>query len=290
MKIWHHGLLAMLCLLTPSAPASDISPDCEPAADNPAKLVLIIDDIGHRFDTGMDAVALPGKVNLAVLPYTPHGRNLAAAAFDAGKEVLLHVPMSALDGSPLGLGGLSTGQSEQDFRDTLAAALETVPHARGVNNHMGSELTQKPMQMGWVMQELQQRQLYFVDSRTISRTVAARTAASYEVPHLSRRIFLDNELDREAIDYQFQLLRGEALNKGVAVGIGHPHRVTLDYLQEALPQLSCDGVELALVSEVLFEEEPLQVVQSEPDLDPPLGHIGLGFGYSILTEVEDTGR
>jgi polysaccharide deacetylase 2 family uncharacterized protein YibQ len=286
---WQSGLLALLFLLTTPTWATEESASCRPAHTKVSKIVLIIDDIGHRFDTGMAAVALPGKLNLAVLPYTPHAHNLASAAFDAGKEVMLHVPMSAMDGRPLGPGGLSTGLSEEDFRQTLVAALEEVPYARGINNHMGSELTQMPLQMGWVMEELQERELYFVDSRTIGRTVAARTAAHYEVPHLSRRIFLDNELDSEAIHYQFQLLLDEAVDKGVAVGIGHPHHVTLDYLQDALPELHCHGVELALVSEVVFEEQPETLALSEPDLNAPLRHVSLGLGYSVLPEMEDTG-
>jgi polysaccharide deacetylase 2 family uncharacterized protein YibQ len=124
---WQSGLLALLFLLTTPTWATEESASCRPAHTKVSKIVLIIDDIGHRFDTGMAAVALPGKLNLAVLPYTPHAHNLASAAFDAGKEVMLHVPMSAMDGRPLGPGGLSTGLSEEDFRQTLVAALEEVP-------------------------------------------------------------------------------------------------------------------------------------------------------------------
>jgi len=126
-----------------------------------------------------------------------------------------------------------------------------VPYASGVNNHMGSELTTLPLQMGWLMQALLRRDLSFVDSRTSAQTVAASTASAYGVPNLSRSVFLDNQPSEAAVRGQFGKLLRRAERDRVAVGIGHPYPVTVAVLQQALPRLPCRGVELALVSEVL---------------------------------------
>lgn len=256
------------------------------------RLVLIIDDVGYRLGPGQAAIALPGKLTLSVLPYTPHGRRLAKAAFEAGKEVMLHAPMSSLSGVPLGRGGLTDRLPEAEFRATLDATLDQLPHVRGVNNHMGSDLTQRERQMGWVMSVLRERGLYFIDSRTTALTVAAGMAERYAVPHLSRKVFLDNERDAEAIDRSFRRLLREVEREGLAVGIGHPHPETIAYLRAELPKLACRGIELALVSEVLGDGKgelpgrpPLP-----PDFDAPLRHVGLGLRDGVLPEVEDTGR
>ena len=66
-----------------------------PSADLPA-LVIVIDDIGHRLDTGRRSAHLPGRITLAVLPFTPHGAQLALAGKATGKEIILHAPMSSL--------------------------------------------------------------------------------------------------------------------------------------------------------------------------------------------------
>ncbi len=244
-------------------------------------------------------VALPGKVNLAVLSHTPHAEELAQAGFEAGKEIMLHAPMSNAGGTRLGPGGLTPLLSREEFDRTLSENIDSIPHVRGINNHMGSELTTLPLQMGWVMQTLVRRDLYFVDSRTNAETVAAKTARDYSVPHLSRSVFLDNEISEAAITTQFHLLVRRAEQEGLAVGIGHPYPETARVLAQEMPSLKCRGIELALVSEVLQRQWDLPEGStpaeddynpaSEPNFNIPLGHVGFGLRHSVLAEVENTG-
>lgn len=218
-------------------------------------LVIIIDDIGHHLAPGKAAIDLPGKLNIAILPYTPHAKILAERAHRSGKEIMLHTPMSTIGSIPLGRGGLTTELSEAEFRNTLAKSLEQIPYVRGINNHMGSALTQQRLQMGWVMEELQERDLYFVDSRTSHETVAANTAEDYGVPNLSRQVFLDNERNTAAISDKIRELLHLVDTKGMAVAIGHPYPETIRQLRKMLPLLEAKGIKLAYVSE-LFQPIP----------------------------------
>ena len=240
------GLLALLALF----PGMTTQADSVPPVTLPT-VVLIIDDIGHRVDTGMRAIALPGKVNLAILPHTPGARILAERASAAGKEVILHSPMSNVHSKPLGPGALTGDMTQQVFRDTLLESLRAMPHVRGVSNHMGSQLTGQRQPMMWLMQELGPLGLYFVDSRTSINTVAANTAAEFEIPYLSRQVFLDNDATTAAIASRFEELLELASREGMAVGIGHPYPSTLNYLHKTLPTLRARGYQLALVSEVV---------------------------------------
>ncbi len=223
-------------------------------ADSVPTLVIIIDDIGNNLASGIRAVELPGKLNLAVLPHTPNSTVLARLAATTGKEVILHAPMSNLHNKALGPGALTDQMNESEMRQALIHDIESTPNIRGVSNHMGSQLTSMRAPMEWLMQELRSRQLYFVDSRTTVHTLAATIAREQGVPHLSRHVFLDNEPNRAAIHRQFQLLLKQADSEGLAVAIGHPYPETLDYLQEALPALRAGGYRLALISEVLSPE------------------------------------
>ncbi|RLQ23537.1 divergent polysaccharide deacetylase family protein [Seongchinamella sediminis] len=295
---WHSLLAWLLALALPASADADGPCDTAPpagiaASTARASLVLIIDDLGHRRRQGLAMVNLPGKLNLAILPHTPFGPELAEAGFAAGKEILLHAPMSNAGGVPLGAGGLTAALPREEFDRILAENINAVPHIRGVNNHMGSELTTQPLQMGWVMQALLRRDLYFIDSRTNAATVAAQTAADYQVPHLSRSVFLDNETAPAAISAQFDRLLALAERDGVAVGIGHPYPSTAEFLAAALPALKCRGIELALVSEILARqaqrERPGGGPGSEPDFDAVPGHVSLGLGYGVLAEMEDAG-
>jgi uncharacterized protein len=302
-------ILAGLLLLAVTAPtvaanhwtdACASPPPAGLAAPAPrVTMVLIIDDLGYQLSNGMAMVELPGKVNLAVLPYTPHAERLAEAGYAAGKEIMLHAPMSNEGNMPLDEGGLSPAMPREEFDRTLAGALDAVPHVKGVNNHMGSELTQLPLQMGWLMQTLLRRDLYFVDSRTSVKTVAATTATAYSVPNLSRTVFLDNERSPEAIRAHFDRLVNLAEKNKLAVGIGHPYPETSAVLREAIPSLRCRGIELAYVSEVVehatADEPTVPPAEnaykplSEPDFYAPLSHIGFGLGDGVFAEMKDTG-
>lgn len=216
-----------------------------------AIVVIIIDDLGNNLDLGIQAINLPGNISYAILPHTPNAAALANAVSAANKEVLLHAPMSNQQHQPLGPGGLTYKMNKKDFIKTLRNAIDATPHVRGVSNHMGSQLTTMPEQMKWLMEELTRQNLYFVDSRTSVETVAAQTAERYSIPYLSRNIFLDNKPEASAIDLQFKRLLKKARQDGLAVGIGHPYKETLAYLEKMLPTLGARGYKLALASEAM---------------------------------------
>ena len=221
-----------------------------------AQLVLIIDDIGDNLALGRRAADLPGAVALAVLPHTPHGHYLAQRAHRHGKDILLHLPMSNHGGRDPGPGALNAAMDRAGFAATLAAGLDGVPHVRGVNNHMGSELTELPRQMSWLMRELQRRQLYFVDSRTTPHTAAERQARLHGLPHLRRHVFLDHKRCPRHIAERFEMLVEHARQTGLAVGIGHPYPETLALLERRLPGLMLRGVTLVSPSQLLTPPPP----------------------------------
>jgi polysaccharide deacetylase 2 family uncharacterized protein YibQ len=128
---------------------------------------------------------------------------------------------------------------------------------------MGSDLTRRRQQMAWLMRDLRWQDLYFVDSRTNRETVAATVAAEFNVPHLSRHVFLDNVRTAEAIGERFAALLQKAEEEGLAVAIGHPYPETIAFLRESLPLLQEQGIELLSVSEALAREQPVVIASSD---------------------------
>ena len=213
---------------------------------------LIIDDLGDRLDDGKRAIALPGNVTYSILPQTTFSRRLAELAHNRDREVMLHQPMQAISDAPMGPGGLSLHMTHQEFISTLRANLDSVPHASGLNNHMGSLLTRHPGQMGWLMHELwQQGDLYFVDSTTTSQTVALKVALEHHLPGLRRNIFIDHNRSDAAIRAQFERFVAQAKTVGNSLAIAHPYPETLLVLEEMLPTLTEQGIELIPVSELI---------------------------------------
>ncbi|MGN8259823.1 divergent polysaccharide deacetylase family protein [Pseudomonas sp. SMSB3] len=248
-----HWLFLLCCLLAGVAQAAPVSK---------AYLSIIIDDLGQSSERDNRTLALPGPITMAIMPDTPHASDFARQAHKAGKTVILHMPMDPATGPYAWHPGIAL----EELSRRLDAALNKVPFAAGINNHMGSRMTAQREPMTWLMAELQRRQLFFVDSRTSAATVAAAQAQAQGLAHVSRDVFLDDVRTPEAIAGQLQQGIALARKQGSAVLIGHPYPQTLAVLEQALPQLQHQGVQLIGLQQMIAERGNLAM--------PAHGHKG----------------
>lgn len=241
LRLWQFCRGSLLLLATAAASA----------LDPPARIVLIIDDMGYSSALGQRALQLPGRITYSFLPFTPAAVELANDAHAGGKEVMLHAPMAAQRGNRLGPGALIPDMGVVEFQTVTQRIIDAVPHIRGVNNHMGSELTGQVEPMQWLMADLSRHGLYFVDSRTNPYSVAQKVAALNGIAHLRRDVFLDHEDSAAHIEQQFRLLLSRARQQGLAVGIGHPRPATLAVLEKMLPTIEQSGTTLVFASQAV---------------------------------------
>ncbi len=222
-------------------------------AQSAPRIAIIIDDLGYHLAAGQRAVALPGPVACAILPGTPRSTQLAQAAWQSGKEVLLHLPMQSMHlHGAMEPGSITLDTTRQGLAHTFANALATVPFAVGVNSHRGSLLTRHPGHMSWLMEEiLMAGGLYFVDSYTTHRSVALQIASEQGVPAIKRDVFLDSDPAPEMVEREFERLKALARENGLAVAIGHPYPATLGFLERAIPRLVEEGIELVPLRELI---------------------------------------
>lgn len=217
------------------------------------RLAIIIDDLGHDLPALREILQLHYPLTLSVIPNLPDSAEAANEAHSHGDEVLLHLPMQAIEADaktePV---ELRVGMNSNQVDKILGAMLETVPHAAGVNNHQGSRATADPALMNDLMAALQRRGLFFVDSRTTKETVAFDTAEKRGVRAAFRNAqFLDDTPAAAAILAQLDRAEADARRKGWAVTIGHPHAATIAVLREELPKIEAKGIKLVFVSEVV---------------------------------------
>jgi hypothetical protein len=170
---------------------------------------------------------------------------------------MLHLPMEPSDPAKMheGLEAQETFLLHTDspavLREKVRAALDRVPMARVVNNHMGSSLTRDEIAMTAVMTELAARQREFLDSRTIGDTVAQSRAEALGISAGAREIFLDHEPTVAAIEAALDEAARLAVDHPV-VAIGHPSDAMVEVLQRRLPALGADGIGIFPVSTVMM--------------------------------------
>ena len=112
-----------------------------PRPDSP-EIVIIIDDIGYEGQHLDRAMSIDPNLNFAVLPNSTRASDVAQRLNDRGFEVLCHLPMEPRNGSMWpGNNAVLTSMTDSEIAEATRANIAAVPHARGVNNHMGSRAT-----------------------------------------------------------------------------------------------------------------------------------------------------
>lgn len=200
-------------------------------------VAIVIDDVGMTPIRAARAIALKAPVTLAFLPYAPGIAPMALEARRKGHEIMVHMPMEALDRrEDPGPQALLTSLSPDALARRIDWNLSQIDGYVGLNNHMGSRFTADPAGMELVMHEVARRGLLYLDSRTTGDSRAPEIAARFGVPLLRRDVFLDNVVEPAAIRKQLETLLRVARRQGAAIAIGHPHASTLAVLERWLEE------------------------------------------------------
>lgn len=207
-------------------------------------LSLVIDDIGYSLSRGQAAIKLEGDHTYAIIPGASNSHKLANLARQLGKEIILHLPLqSSRPSAPSEPNALNESMDENQLTRNMVLMLSEFPGIRGINNHMGSHLTEISYFMRPIMDSIRRHspKLYFLDSRTTPRSIAYSEAVSSGLDSISRDVFLDNQHNNiESIRLQYQIWLEKARQRGSAVAIGHPHLNTIQFLRENLPEAAKD--------------------------------------------------
>lgn len=229
-------------------------------------IAIVIDDLGVNRKMTKEVLDLPAPLTASFLYYADDLPAQTQAARAAGHELLVHTPMEPINAkfnpSP---GALRTGMPAEEIKDRLALMLDSFPGYVGINNHMGSRFTADRPAMRAVMEEVEKRGLLFLDSLTSSRSVAKKIAREQNIPYAVRNVFLDNSQNEQEIIKQLSLLEKHALRHRFAVGIGHPHKATVNALKKWIPRAKQKGfvfVPVSMIAVYLQDEAQSENVRA----------------------------
>lgn len=208
-----------------------------PIIEAKGEVAIIVDDMGYSLNAINEICSLKKSLTISVLPFSPLAKETAQIAHQNGLEIMLHLPLEAInnqEGNDGTEGMIHSEMSETEVIDAVERSLKQVPHISGVNNHMGSKITADVTFMRIILSRLKERELFFIDSRTTRDSVAYEVAQIMGIPSAYRNIFLDIESDEEYIKKKLIEFFELAQKRGQALAICHPTPQTLKVLKENL--------------------------------------------------------
>ena len=219
-------------------------------------IYLVIDDVGYNSNQLEPFLQLECPLTFAILPFLPYSDEDAHKIELNKKEYIIHMPMEPLNGEDPGPGALYTTMLPEEIRKSTKDILNSLPGAKGVNNHMGSRFTSDRKAMDIVLKALKQEGKFYLDSYTTARSIVAEMSAQNDMIYQKRDIFIDNtpESDdmKKAIRNGFTLAEG----KKFAVLIGH---VWSDNLPSVIKEMYREGrekgFEFRYLSELYTQEK-----------------------------------
>jgi uncharacterized protein len=196
-------------------------------------VALVIDDVGRDIATLEHLLELGADVTYAVLPHAKKTEQSLEAIRVKGGEVILHLPMDPLDRQKITDEPIVLERNNRLTEDMIAC-LERVPDAVGINNHMGSSLSQDEVALQMILSLAHQRNLWFLDSKTSPMSQICKVARMLHEPCLERNVFLDDQDAITPLAVKWQEVVRLARLHGKAIAIAHLLPSTIEALHAIL--------------------------------------------------------
>lgn len=221
-----------------------------PELPSKGKLIFVFDDAGHNLEQLQYFLDLPFPCTIAVLPKLPNSIETARRIRAAGKELILHQPMQAVNQNVNpGEGAVKPGMNREEIKKIVASNVEEIGPIAGMNNHEGSLITSDEEAMEAVLELCREKNIYFLDSRTSSKSVVPQVAKKLNMSIWERAVFLDNKRDKAYMKKQIIDGLEIASQRGEAIMIGHVFTVDLAILlKEMYSDLTQEGYTFSTIS------------------------------------------
>ncbi len=237
----------------PAAPAPGPAATPKYAAGKGPKVVIILDDGGHNLSQLKPFLSISYPLTVAVLPQLAHSADAAKQIRAAGKGLMLHQPMQAVNlSTDPGPGAIKPDMDPEVAAFTMLQNIGEIGPVDGVNNHEGSLITTDENIMRQILLICEDQGIFFLDSRTNSASVCRTVAKELGMRIYERDIFLDNEKDAESMTAYFKKGLEIADKKGSVVMIGHvwSSSVLADVLKKQMSAAAAQGYQFTTVDKL----------------------------------------
>jgi len=218
-----------------------------------ARIAVIVDDLGIKSTSLAERLCgLRQVVTLAILPFQRRTSDIVSLAERTDTPYILHMPMEPKSGAVNpGEGAILAEDDEKTAVRKLDDAFDSVDGAPGLNNHMGSKVTEDRRTMEYLMRFLGKRGRFFLDSQTSRQSVGYSISQKAGVKSALISGYIDVKDDEESIADRFDTLAGQAIDEGSAVILGHDRPNTVAVLERKMPEWEKKGIRFVPVSDLV---------------------------------------
>ncbi len=216
-------------------------------------IALIIDDFGYQYNSTIkDFFNISAELSYSVIPGTRYSSKIVEEIKRRNCELILHLPMEPIKQQYKREELIIlSDMNKYQINRVIQKAFNDITGAVGVNNHMGSKITEDRDIMKIILKRIKQKELFFIDSRTSANSVAFDVAQELNIPSAKRDVFIDTENNKDTIKDRLWQLAVIAEKRGYAIGIGHCSKLTLEVLQTEIPNIQKKGFRFVNVSKVV---------------------------------------
>ena len=217
------------------------------------RIALLVGGLGLDAAATRAAIArMPADVTLGFAATGADLESAAAAARDAGHEILLQAPMEPMgSGASIGDAMLSTAAGAEETRDKLLGMLGRFTGYVGVSNYLGGKFTADRGAFAPVLAELAARGLGYLDDGSSPRSLVRDLAPAAHIRSAVADVVIDANPTPEAIEAQLARLEALARKQDGVIGVATALPVSLDHIAHWAATLESRGLALAPVSALL---------------------------------------
>lgn len=220
------------------------------------QMAIVIDDFGYDRKGVEKMLALDCTLTVAVMPCLEFSHADAETAHKLGHEVILHMPMEAYGGLPLSWYGplfIANSDSPEVAYNKLMQGINDIPYCNGVNIHMGTAVSKNKTLMREILKGTKERNLLFLDSRTIEGSVCEEVGKEIDAPVVLRDVFLEEQHANYGITTsRITDAINTCLKNGKCIAIGHigsvGRDITAECLKNNLERIKSAGIEIVPLS------------------------------------------
>ncbi|MCL1924828.1 MAG: divergent polysaccharide deacetylase family protein [Defluviitaleaceae bacterium] len=226
-------------------------------ASDPIYIAIVIDDFGNQYDDIEKMVNIGIPITGAIIPGSPNSIEQMHLLKEKGHGIMIHMPIESRGAKKSWDTGLALkgGHSKEQIIANLEKAIEELPLATSINNHMGSIGTANRELMEIYVAKAKQYDFIVLDSLTTTKSKVKEAAEEQNAIFFERDVFLDN---KKGIDHvQKSLLEALEIGKknGYAIAIGHVgpagnNGTTVQGIKDMIGHLQSEGVVFVTIDEL----------------------------------------